>query len=225
MSLFKSVFTPYLQEIVLVMNNQHNQGQSCHQDEDAFFDDISQLDKWLVQQGINTNVWGQGSTKTVKTFWHELVQGDSSLQLSPPLRRVHVAQILIRKNGRVLIESVQEFGNGRRRFRNQVPSEKMRPNEPFLEAAVRCLYKELGIAANQITFDEATYSEIEIVTDSISYPGLPTQYTFHRMEASVAGLPGEDFWHENASYNQGDPIKRHFWVWQNFTGTAPGAFE
>ncbi len=207
------------------MNSQLNKADNRRNNEVAQFEDVDHLCRWLDNQGINTRAWGLGNTKTPNDFWHELVQGDSSLQLSPPLRCVHVAQILIRKNRRILIESVQEFGNGRRRFRNQVPSEKMKPNESFLTAATRCLYEELGISANQITFDEPTYSELEVDTDSISYPGLPTQYIFHRMEATVTGLPDEDFWHENASYSHGDPVKRHFWVWREFTGTLPGGLQ
>ncbi len=225
MTLYKSVFTPYLQGTSVKMSRQLNIADNQGNNEVTHFESVDQLCRWLANQGINTSAWGVGNTKTANDFWHELVQGDSSLQLSPPLRRVHVAQILIRKNGRILIESVQEFGNGRRRFRNQVPSEKMKPNESFLTAAARCLYEELGISAGQITFNEATYSELEVDTDSISYPGLPTQYIFHRMEATVIGLPDEDFWHENASYSHGDPIKRHFWVWREFGSKLPGGLQ
>jgi 8-oxo-dGTP pyrophosphatase MutT (NUDIX family) len=232
MALFKSIFTPYLQGKSVVMNNrvnkadsQHLENSEPHLDGQIHFANVDQLCHWFANQGIDTSNWGQGNTKTAQDFWHELVVGDSSLQLDPPLRRVHVAQILIRKNGRVLIESVQEFGNGRRRFRNQVPSEKMKPGEPFLEAAMRCLKEELGVSPDRIKFNESTYNELEVDTDSISYPGLPTQYIFHRMEASVSSLPDDDFWHENTSYSQGDPIKRHFWVWRDFSGTPPSGFN
>lgn len=222
MTNFKSVFTSYLQRTTWVMSNKLNKPQCQDNEVSLPFTDKATLRMWLMEQDIDVNSWGIGSTKSLADLWHELEKGDSYLQLSPPLRRVHVAQVLIRKNGRILIESVQEFGSGRRRFRNQVPSEKMKKRENYHHAALRCLCEELGISAHQVIFREDTYSEIEVVTDSPSYPGLPSQYTFHRMEADVIGLPEDNFWHDNTSFFEGDPIKRHFWAWQKFTGVAPG---
>ena len=222
MLLLKSFVTSYLQRTLLIMGS--NVGKPQNQDGHITnqFETMAALRVWLIEQGIDVNMWGQGSTKSLEDLWHELICGDSCLQLKPPMRRVHVAQVLIWKHGRILIESVQEFGSGRRRFRNQVPSEKMKTGESYYQAATRCLQEELGISSGQIVFKELTYSEVEVMTDSPSYPVLPSQYIFHRIEAEVRGLPDENFWHENVSYLDGDPIKRHFWAWQKSTGNAPG---
>lgn len=174
------------------------------------------LQEWLHAQGIDVSRWGRGEAKAVAHLWHELRHGDTRIQAAPPLRLVDVAQVLIRRGERVLVESIQEFGDGQRRFRSQPPAEKMRSAESYLDAARRCLQEELGITPQQATFDAATYRQIEVVGDSPSYPGLPTRYTFHRMEAAVSGLPESDFWRENVSEHDGDPVARHFWAWRRF---------
>ncbi|MCP5097598.1 MAG: NUDIX domain-containing protein, partial [Chloroflexi bacterium] len=156
--------------------------------------------------------------KTIEDLWHELCQGDSQLQKSPLLRRVNVAQVIIRRNQYMLMETVQEFKSGRRRFRNQPPSEKMKRNESFKEAAIRCLEEELGISGINITFNESSYSRLDTITDSKSYPGLPTEYVFHRMEITIPELPTHNFWRNNLSFANGDPIKRHFWSWMPWDG-------
>jgi ADP-ribose pyrophosphatase YjhB (NUDIX family) len=114
----------------------------------------------------------------------------------------------------VLVEAEQEFFNGQRRFRKQPPSEKIRPGEALQEAARRCLQEELGVLPENITLHMASHQQHQTNTNSFSYPGLPSQYNFHLLEAAVAGLPEEDFWRENlAGDNEIDPVKRHRWAW------------
>lgn len=192
---------------------------NCPEVESDLFSSVTILHQWLAEQGIDTKKWGVANAKSVKDLWHELKEGDSCLQTDPPLRHVHVAQIIVRREQYVLIETIQEFGTGRQRFRNQPPSEKMKRGETFSEAAVRCLYEELGTSISHVIFDQSTYSEIETTTDSLSYPGLPTKYTFHRIEAIIHGLPKSGFWRDNVSFLEGDPIKRHFWAWQQWKDT------
>ena len=175
---------------------------------------INELEKWLAQRGIDTSEWGTGNTKSVKNLWYEFKEGDMALRDNPLLRVVHVVQVIIRRQNKILIEAMQEFDDGSRRYRNQPPSEKMKSSESPTDAALRCLWEELGINEIDVTFDQSSYKQIQAQADSPSYPGLPTQYTFHLIEAVVAGLPGTDFWHDNETYGEGDPVKRHYWVWQ-----------
>lgn len=179
---------------------------------------VQALHDWLAAQGIDVSKWGRDKTKSVTHLWHELRHGEAHLQADPPLRRVDVAQIIIRRQDRVLVEMIQEFGDGQRRFRNQPPSEKMQGGETYLDAAHRCLQEELGVSPHTAVFHESTYQQKSFATDSYSYPGLSTRYTLHRMEAAVPTLPSHDFWRENVSEHQGDPVRRHFWSWQEATG-------
>lgn len=79
---------------------------------------------------------------------------------------------------------------------------------------MRCFREELGVGETAVTFLHDTYSQVESETDSLSYPGLKTRYTFHVIEAQVTGLPDEDFWRDNSAFTVGDPVKRHRWTWR-----------
>lgn len=178
------------------------------------FQSQTQLHNWLTQAKIDTSLWGEGNAKTVAHLWEEHLEGEASLQDDPPLRLVDVVQIIIR-HGRLMLQEVkQELGNGQVRYRNQPPSEKMEAGESYTTAALRCFAEELGVAATAVTFHYETYTKIESKTDSLSYPGLTTCYTFHIVEADVTGLPDEDFWRENSAHDAGDPVKRHRWGWR-----------
>jgi len=178
------------------------------------FQSKDQLQSWLTGVKIDTALWGEGNAKTVDHLWDEMVSGEARIQDSPPLRRVDVVQIIIRRGKQILLETKQELGNKQVRFRNQPPSEKIKAGESFMDAALRCVREELGVGETAVTFLSHTYSQIESETDSLSYPGLKTRYTFHMIEAEVERLPNEDFWCDNTAFGTGDPVKRHHWTWR-----------
>lgn len=173
------------------------------------------LRMWLAEKGIDTSQWGKGAAKSVANLWQEIMNGDTRLQDKPPLRLVQVTEVVIRDGDKVLVEAEQEFGNGSRRQRNRLPSEKMRLDENVREAALRCLKEELGIDSESVTFLDAPPAKYKLMKESPSYPGLPTQYTFYRLETAVTGLPTGDFWRDNAAFAHGDPIRRHKWRWRS----------
>jgi ADP-ribose pyrophosphatase YjhB (NUDIX family) len=178
------------------------------------FPSIHALEAWLKKHGINCESWGKNSSKSLQNLWQELEAGEVQLREPPPLRVVEVVQIIIQRNNNILVEAEQEFLNGQRRFRNQPPSEKVKPGETIYEAACRCLKEELGVEEEAIKLDMKSHRQHQTNTNSISYPGLPSQYNFHLLEAAVSGLPEEDFWRENQTEGTVDPVKRHRWVWQ-----------
>lgn len=174
---------------------------------------IQELENWLINKGINTSHWGVGNTKSLLHLWHELQSGDACLTESPPMRVVNVVQVFIRRDNLLLLETIQEMANGQRRYRNQPPAEKMKLNEHYLDAASRGLFEELGIMTDRISFIEQTHYTRTFISESPSYPGLSSQYTFHDIEANIDGLPKNDFWYENHAFEKGDPIKKHYWSW------------
>ncbi|MFQ5399212.1 MAG: NUDIX domain-containing protein [Anaerolineae bacterium] len=182
------------------------------------FNGPDELGTWLMGAGIDVSVWGTGGRKRVADLWRELVTGDCVLETEPPRRVVRVAQIIIRRGSNVLVEAEQVLEDGQQRSRHVLPSEKMKPGEPFADAALRCLCEEMGVHAEDVHFLGATYQRRERLADSRSYPGLPACYVIHSIEAQVAGLPDTDFWRDNAAYPEGDPVQRHRWAWRSGTG-------
>lgn len=175
---------------------------------------IEELADWLAASGVDTTEWDKRMSKSVANLWEEYLQGDLIFQKSPPLRIVEVVQVIIERNGLILLEVEQEFVNGQRRSRELPPSEKIKAGESCVEAAYRCLGEELGLSRDQIGIVESGYEKRERVTDSLSYPGLYTRYTIHDVRADVRGLPNRDFWRENVAVKDGDPVKRHLWAWR-----------
>lgn len=178
------------------------------------FADIHALEVWLGKNEVSYEEWGNGDSKSLHNLWQELEAGEVQLKDNPPLRVVNVVQIIIRQSDLVLVEAEQEFFNGQRRFRSQPPSEKIKSGEAIQDAARRCLQEELGVAPKKVVLQMESLQQHQTNTNSLSYPGLPSQYNFHLLEAAVAGLPEEDFWQENlAGDNVIDPVKRHLWTW------------
>lgn len=172
------------------------------------------LRRWLAAQGVDLAVWGQGDHKSVHHLWEEIVQGETQIQEEPPLRLVDVVQVVVRRGGQALFEIEQELAGGRRRERNRPPSEKMRPGESYLEAALRCLREELGVKRTEVDLLHDTYRRERTEGPSPSYPGLHTRYTFHVVEARVAGLPDGDFSTREKAAARGDPVEAHHWSWK-----------
>ena len=178
------------------------------------FRDAAQLQAWLEAQDIDLSQWGLNDAKTVASLWAELQDGDCVLQADPPLRISHIAQVIISRGEKLLIEAEQELGDGRHRSRLIPPSEKMQPGEDVVAAAWRCLQEELNVGQDGATLYPLTYRQRTHEIDSLSYPGLRTRYIFHRLDADVPGLPDEDFWRDNQAFSPGDPVRRQRWSWR-----------
>lgn len=177
------------------------------------FVDPEQLERWLQEEGVNTAVWDQGGAKTVVDLWREIQAGESMLQEEPLRRCVELVEIIVRQNGRYLIEAEQELADGAQRQRHIPPSEKMRPGEDVLDAARRGVREELHLTPDRFDLDAASVQRRQREVPSLSYPGLTTCYVIHRVEAAVSGLPEKSFWRENRAFAGGDPVRRQRWVW------------
>lgn len=178
------------------------------------FNNPTVLKKWLLEKGIDISSWDKGEAKSVENLWDEVTSGEITLRDNPPLRVVQVVQVIIRRGNQLLIEAEQELRNGQRRSRKMPPSEKMKPGESYIETAQRCLQEELGLETHKTKFAHSTYRTTQTIKDSPSYPGLPTQYTFHTIEATINELPDGDFWRDNMAAEESDPVKRHRWTWK-----------
>ncbi len=175
------------------------------------FQSAGELAAWLAAAGIDPAAWGREGAKQLGDLWAEYRNGESRFVDESPARLIAVAQVVLRRGDKVLLELAQEFADGRRRVRLRPPSEKMKPGESPRDAARRCLAEELGLGAGEITLSE-DYQVIEEEENSPSYPGLTTRYRFHVFAATAAALPDADFARDNHAAD--DPIRRHYWGWR-----------
>ena len=72
------------------------------------FNSIIELEARLLDEGIDTAMWGQGVYKSLDNLWQEMLDGDSVLSGDPLSRALNFVQIIIRQNGRTLIETKQQ---------------------------------------------------------------------------------------------------------------------
>ena len=175
-------------------------------------DDLKNL---LDSKGLDIAQWGFNNAKTVADLWEEIVKQETRIQEKPLLRIVEVVQVIVRKGDNVLIETQQEFTDGRTRGRKDPPAEKLRAGENHVDAALRCLKEELGIERKDIDVIGSVYRKRQEVMESPSYPGLKTLYIFHEVEARVNQLPDEDFFTYESFCKKNDPIRKHYWSWKN----------
>ena len=179
------------------------------------FENPQQLALWLQRHQIDLAQWGQGAAKSVVDLWREVQNAESALYAEAPLRRVRVVELVVQQGDRQLIEAAQELVSGQTRRRNHPPSEKMLPDEEPLAAARRCLVEELGVdGTTDVNFPPQQVRERQELVESISYPGLITQFTFYQVVAQVKNLPLNEFTTTNSAHAHGDPVIAHHWCWQ-----------
>lgn len=179
--------------------------------------DLAELKAWLAEAGIDISAWGRNDAKSVVDLAREIANGESILQSEPPRRIVQVVQVripLVRGDSEcVLVESAQEFADGRVRRRNNMPSEKMLPNEDPVAAAMRCLEEELGLDADQLLGPPTYTNSSQKIMESPSYPGLTTEFTMHQVLVETDALPAESFSTPNLAHADGDPVVASHWAW------------
>ena len=172
-----------------------------------------ELYQWLQNQNVQIDLWGQANAKTVQDLWREIEFGETILT-APAQRHVRVVSILIHHNGKQLIELSQRLRDGRIRERNRPPSEKLKANESWQTAAIRCLFEELNIHPHRITLHLDSHTMSHETKTSYSFPTLPSRYEFHRVEATIEGLPEHDFCIPTQTNADIDAVEMHWWGWR-----------
>ncbi|PKO13075.1 MAG: hypothetical protein CVU39_20750 [Chloroflexi bacterium HGW-Chloroflexi-10] len=177
---------------------------------------LSDLENWLQENDISVAGWGEGYAKTIQRLFTEIQKGECHLQNSPPLRVLPVVQLMVYQNGKILVEKEQMLSDCRIRKRKMLPSEKMKPNEDWHSAALRCLEEELATPANQAVILTQVCKPVTRKRTSQSYPGLESLYFLYRVEMQLGSLPQEDFWtSENSGREKEQAISRHLWGWMD----------
>ena len=181
---------------------------------------VEDLDAWLQERGIKTELFGTvHGSKTLQCLLHEVAEGESLLETTiygEPLRMVSIISVNIKnKRGQSLYETRQRLPGGGVRERNLLLSEKLLPNESWKDATRRGIMEELGSILPEnpdIDVLDDTYSKNTEKSTSSSYPGLCTEYVCHKVEARVSGLPETDFMTEE---NRPDGVLLSSWAWRH----------
>lgn len=178
---------------------------------------VEQLQTWLNEHEIDSSTWGIGVAKSVEDLWTEIVNGESLIESTPPLRVVQVVNVIIRNGDKVLIEAEQQFDGNRVRHRGIPLSEKLKPGEEPLNSALRGIAEELQVGSERVMIINCSEQPKVELKESPSFPGLRTKYLLHTVEVRIEGLPDETFWTDEAPENDSDPVTRHQWQWKVVT--------
>jgi hypothetical protein len=177
---------------------------------------IRDLKDCLRANAIELSDWGKGNAKNLEQLFEEIINGECWLHANPLIRVLPIVQVLIHADGNILVETAQELTDQRMRERNLPPSEKMKPNEDWHSATIRCVEEELSVTPNQINFVTRDCTPIVRQRNSQSYPGLSSQYHIYKVDVLIDSLPVHDFWtDEKKGSNQDNAILRHHWSWKN----------
>lgn len=195
--------------------------------------DSNALAEWLLNRGLDTKDWGKGDTKEIGGFWKEIKLDEAGLEVwrktdgsMQAVRVVHVlrAKVCTPENyerGIFVFNTWQEYGDGRRRTRNGLLSEKLSMSEMPLEdnllpVCERAISEEMGcvvVAAftasgnpegQSVEYDPDYVSPLKVVhvkfadhtieiEVSKSYPGLLTMYHLYTVDIVCSGMPTLDF--------------------------------
>jgi len=157
-------------------------------------DELRQL---LTSHGVDVSAWARGNAKTVASLFTEVQEKETTLLVSggTVTRQLTVMQVAVRDprhKDRVLVEASQVLPDGRERRREVLLAEKMIDGEDWQDAALRGIAEELGSVlgdALHVRLRTESHAVRTAAHDSPSYPGIRTEYTIHRVDADVEGLP------------------------------------
>eukprot|EP00746_Dinoflagellata_sp_MGD_P038489 gnl/MRDRNA2_/MRDRNA2_192579_c0_seq1.p1 gnl/MRDRNA2_/MRDRNA2_192579_c0~~gnl/MRDRNA2_/MRDRNA2_192579_c0_seq1.p1 ORF type:complete len:415 (+),score=68.45 gnl/MRDRNA2_/MRDRNA2_192579_c0_seq1:169-1245(+) len=137
----------------------------------------------LKSKNIPIDQYGKGEAKSIKEFLEELEQGLSYIMRSRDriLRVVDLVTVRIHaQDGSLLVETQENFQDGRNRKRNILPGRKRRPTEDAWQTAKRILFEvNLDPSNIDIVLGNETWDEKE----SSTYPNIKTVYRKHVMDA------------------------------------------
>jgi hypothetical protein len=190
------------------------------------------LRDFLLSRGVPTDKWGQGNTKDVSKYWKEIKLDEAGLEIwekpDGSVQTVRVTHVLRAKvcsqssyeKGCFLFNSWQQYGDGRKRTRNGLLSEKLSISElpledHLLDVCRRAVTEEemqrvepasLKIVPGcpapvydlnykcPLSVDAVNFVDHTIeVEESKSYPGLVTMYHLYTVDVVCSGLPSTDF--------------------------------
>jgi hypothetical protein len=139
----------------------------------------------LKDKGIDTELYGTGTFKTIGHLYQEIHEGETELteEDSQLIRKVEFvgARIIYKKDDEWLrlYEEKQIFKDGRERRRTNMPysaAEKFKSGEDPKEVIVRGVKEELDL---DITKDQFTFYNKKEIENNDDYPGIKSFHIGH----------------------------------------------
>mmetsp|Transcript_24488 Transcript_24488/g.68094 ORF Transcript_24488/g.68094 Transcript_24488/m.68094 type:complete len:781 (-) Transcript_24488:84-2426(-) len=171
------------------------------------------VEKCLQEHNINTTSFGTGEAKTLAQLATEISSGAARLMLDATEHKklVRVVDVVLLRlytssgsNGKILMETAEQYPDGRRRAIARLPGTKKEPHENSQETAQRVLTDFLNMGDITVCFDFAARESFEEENESPSYPGVRTVYrkqivkgfltTTDTRALSKIGLPSGSAW-------------------------------
>ncbi len=143
----------------------------------------TELKNLLSSSGIDPNLYGSGTAKTVSDLAKEIIDGESEIinvggKLERRIGAVAISLLFINDDGDLLklFENKQVFRDGRVRNREPLYGtsivEKIHAGEDKKAAMARGVLEEIGVDIGNVIVDEPELRSR--LRDSESYPGLQT---------------------------------------------------
>lgn len=196
-------------------------------DSDNFGKSPELVGKMLTDHNIDISRFGKGEAKSLQQMANEVASGSARLMLdaSEHKKLVRVVDVVLLRiynqpnKAKVLIETAEQFPDGRKRAIARLPGTKKEPHESSKETAERILKDMMNMADCKISFDYDEKEVFEEESESPSYPGVKTVYRKEILEGCVIatdkdilgriGLPAA-----TATWSAEDPKKNtKFFTW------------
>lgn len=156
--------------------------------------EIKLFAQMLADHNINTAQFGKGKAKTLEEMAGEVRTGAARLMLDATehkklVRVVDVVLFKLEHQGKLLIETSEQFADGRKRETQRLPGTKKEPHENTKQTAERVLQDMCGLKTDMVKFDLNKIDRFEEEIESPSYPGVCTVYRKEIMKASMVNPP------------------------------------
>lgn len=181
-------------------------------DSDQFGKSPELVGKMLKEHNIDTSRFGKGEAKSMPQLAGEVQSGAARLMLdaSEHKKLVRVVDVVLlrlyaqQNKAKVLIETAEQFPDGRKRAIARLPGTKKEPHESSKETAQRILKDMMNMGDCKVSFDFDDKEVFEEENESPSYPGVKTVYRKEIVEGFVVstdkdilsriGLPAGGTW-------------------------------
>lgn len=173
--------------------------KSQAQDSDQFGKSPELVGKMLKEHNIDIGKFGKGESKSLPQLAGEVQSGAARLMLdaSEHKKLVRVVDVVLLRlynqqgKQKVLIETAEQFSDGRKRSTNRLPGTKKEPHESSKETAQRILKDLMSMGDIKVSFDFEDKEVFEEENESPSYPGVKTVYRKEIVEGFVVATEKE----------------------------------